>query len=252
MDNRDELQRRRQAMRLWLTDRPIQEILRRVQRSRAWLGKWRLRFQRKGWRGLRSHSRRPRQHAGAIARRIVRLIVQTRRRLARQPVGLSGPRAIRRELRQLGLGKRAPSLATIKRVLHAQGLSTPAVEPVPAYCPAPQTTLSGILHAIDWICRYLEHGPKVDAFHTLNLRTRACSQTIASDKSSATLRAHVLHTWKTLGIPHFLQLDNDAVFNGGYKAPRIFGQFVRLCLSPGIELIFLPVAEPNATATSNS
>ena len=54
----------------------------------------------------------------------------------------------------------------------------------------------------------------------------------------------MLHTWKTLGIPHFLQLDNDAVFNGGYKAPRIFGQFVRLCLSLGIELIFLPVAEP--------
>jgi hypothetical protein len=192
------------------------------------LGKWRQRFQRKGWRGLRSQPRRPRSNPKAYAARIVRLIVQTRRRLARQPVGLSGPRAIRRELRQLALGKRTPSLATIKRILHAHGLSTPAGEPVPAYCPAPQTMLGGILHAIDWTCRYLEHGAKVYAFHTLNLRTRACSQTIASDKSSATLRAHVFHTWKTLGIPHFLQLDNDAAFNGGYKAPRIFGQFVRL------------------------
>ena len=244
MDNRDELQRRREAIRLWLNDTPSQEILRRVQRSHAWLSKWRKRFRLKGWHGLRSRSRQPRHQAGAYSRRIVRLIVQTRRRLARQRVGLSGPRAIQRELRQTGLGKRTPSLATIKRVLHAQGLSTPAVEPTPAYCPAPQTTLGGILHAIDWTCRYLEHGPKVYAFHTLNLRTRACSQTIASDKSSATLRAHVLHTWKTLGIPHFLQLDNDAVFNGGYKAPRIFGQFVRLCLCLGIELIFLPVAEP--------
>ena len=244
MDIRDECQRRRQAIRLWLTDTPIPEILRRVQRSRAWLGKWRLRFQHQGWRGLRSHSRRPRRNPKAYSARIVRLIVQARRRLARQQVGLSGPRAIQRELRQSGLGKRTPSLATIKRVLHTQGLSTPPSEPAPAYCPAPQTTLGGILHAIDWTCRYLEHGPKVYAFHTLNLRTRACSQTIASDKSSATLRAHVLHAWKTLGIPHFLQLDNDAVFNGGYKAPRIFGQFVRLCLYLGIELIFLPVAEP--------
>jgi hypothetical protein len=41
-----------------------------------------------------------------------------------------------------------------------------------------------------------------------------------------------------------LQLDNDAAFCGGYKAPRIFGQFVRLCLSLGIELIFLPIAQP--------
>jgi putative transposase len=244
MDNRDELKRRRQAIRLWLTGTPPQEILRRVQRSRAWWSKWRKRFRLKGWRGLRSRSRRPRHQAGAYSRRIVRWIVQTRRRLARQRVGLSGPRAIQRELRQAGLGKRTPSLATIKRILHAQGLSTPVVEPAPAYCPTPQTTLSGVLHAIDWTCRYLEHGPKVYAFHTLNLRTRVCSQTIASDKNSATLRAHVLNSWKTLGIPHFLQLDNDAVFNGGYKAPRIFGQFVRLCLYLGIELIFLPVAEP--------
>lgn len=244
MDNRDELQRRRKAIRLWLNGTAPHEIVQRVQRSRAWLGKWRLSFQRQGWRGLRSHSRRPRRNPKAYAARIVRLIVQTRRRLARQRVGLSGPRAIQRELRQSGLGKRTPSLATIKRVLHAQGLSTPPSEPAPAYGPTPQTTLGGILHAIDWTCRYLEHGPKVYAFHTLNLRTRACSQTIASDKSSATLRAHALNTWQTLGIPHFLQLDNDAVFNGGYKAPRIFGQFVRLCLHLGIELIFLPVAEP--------
>ena len=192
MDNRDELQRRRQAIRLWLKDIPIREILRRVQRSCAWLGKWRQRFQRKSWRGLRSRCRRPRHNPKAYSARIVRLIVQTRRRLARQRVGLSGPRAIQRELRQAGLGKRTPSLATIKRVLHAQGLSTPPSEAAPAYCPAPQTTLGGILHAIDWTCRYLEHGPKVYAFHTLNLRTGACSHTIASDKSSVTLRAHVL------------------------------------------------------------
>ena len=54
-----------------------------------------------------------------------------------------------------------------------------------------------------------------------------------------------------------MQLDNDAAFAhvpgrrpgwagacGGYKTPRLFGQFVRLCLYLGIELIFLPVAEP--------
>jgi hypothetical protein len=104
--------------------------------------------------------------------------------------------------------------------------------------------LDGILHALDWTCRYLEDGCKVYAFHTLNLHTRACAQTIAADKSSQTVIRHAFHTWKTLGIPHFLQLDNDAAFCGGYKVPRIFGQFVRLCLYVGIELIFLPVAEP--------
>jgi putative transposase len=171
------------------------------------------------------------------------LIVQTRCRLANQKVGLLGARAIRRELRKV-LGKQAPSLATIKRVLHRYNLVSTATEVSPAYFPKPLRIVGGTLHAMDWTCRYLEDGPKVYAFHTLNLRTRACAQTIAADKSSDTVRRHCLHTWKTLGIPQFLQLDNDAAFCGGYKAPRIFGQFVRLCLYLNIELVFLPIAEP--------
>ena len=244
MDDRDELHRRRQAIRQWLKGARPKDIPGRVRRSRAWFNKWRQRFLRHGASSLRSRSRRPRRTPTACAPRIVRLIVWTRRRLARQRIGLIGPRAIRRELRQLSLGKQLPSLATIKRVLHTQGLIPHPANLPAAYCPVPLTSVTGALHALDWTCRYLEDGPKVYAFHTLNLRTRACVQTIAADKRTTTVVVHVLHTWKTLGIPGFLQLDNDAAFCGGYKVPQVFGQFVRLCLYLGIELIFLPVAEP--------
>jgi len=243
MDDKQEFRLRRQAMRLRVQGIPHKVILAKVQRSRAWLSKWQKRFERQGASGLRSHSRRPQHTPSACAPRIVRLIVQTRRRLVKQNVGLIGARAIRRELRKV-LGKQTPSLATIKRVLRTHDLVPRATEAAPAYFPKPLTTVDGTLQALDWTCRYLEDGPKVYAFHTLNLRTRACTQTIALDKSSDTVTRHCLDTWKTLGIPHFLQLDNDAAFCGGYKAPRIFGQFVRLCLYLGIELIFLPIAEP--------
>ena len=243
MDDKQELQRRRQAMRLRMQGVPHKSILKKVQRSRAWLSKWQKRFERQGTSGLRTHSRRPHHTPGVCSPRIVRMIAQTRRRLVKQKVGLRGARAIRRELRK-ELGKQTPSLTTINRVLQKRHLVSTPSENAPAYFPKPLMTINGILHALDWTCRYLEDGPKVYAFHTLNLRTRACAQTIAADKSSDTVIRHGLHTWKTLGIPHFLQLDNDAAFCGGYKAPRIFGQFVRLCLYLGIELIFLPVAEP--------
>jgi len=95
------------------------------------------------------------------------------------------------------------------------------------------------LHRTCGRCRCLEGGAKVYAFHTLNLHTRACAQTIAADKTTATVSHHALQTWKSLGIPTFLQLDNYAAFNGGYKVPRVFGQFVRLALYVGIELIRL-------------
>jgi len=243
MDEKQELRLRRKAMRLRVQGIPHQVILEQVQRSRAWLSKWQKRFEQYGISGLQSHSRQPHHTPTTCSARIVRLIVQTRRRLVKQPVGLIGARAIRRELYKV-LGKHTPSLPTIKRVLQTHGLVATPTEASPAYFPKPLTTVVGTLHALDWTCRYLEDGPKVYAFHTLNLRTRACTQTIAADKNSATVIGHCLNTWKTLGIPQFLQLDNDAAFCGGYKAPRIFGQFVRRCLYLGIELIFLPIAEP--------
>jgi len=243
MDEKQERRLRRQAMRLRLKGIKSKSILDTVQRSYFWLSKWQKRFDQQGASGLYSHSRQPHHTPTACSPRIVRLIVQTRRRLVKQPVGLIGARAIRRELRNV-LGKQTPSLPTIKRVLQTHGLVSTHTETSPAYFPKPLTTVVGTLQALDWTCRYLEGGPKVYAFHTLNLRTRACTQTIAADKSSPTVSRHCWQTWKTLGIPHFLQLDNDAAFCGGYKAPRVFGQFVRLCLYLGIELIFLPVAEP--------
>jgi putative transposase len=243
MDDKQELQRRQQAMRLRLRGIPHKTILEKIHRSRAWLSKWQKRFEQQGASGLHTRSRCPHHTPGACSPRIVRLIVQTRRRLVKQKVGLRGARAIRRELRKV-LDKQTPALATIYRVLQKCHLVSAPSEDAPAYFLKPLRRIDGILHAMDWTCRHLEDGPKVYAFHTLNLRTRACAQTIAADKSSATVVRHGLHTWKILGIPQFLQLDNDAAFCGGYKAPRIFGQFVRLCLYLGIELIFLPIAEP--------
>jgi putative transposase len=241
MDEKHERQLRRQAIRLWLQGVKPKSILQKVHRSYVWLSKWRKRFEQTGPQGLHSDSRRPHTTPRALPMRVVQLILRTRRRLAKQVAGLIGPRAIRRELRKV-LGQHAPSLTTIKRVLQThQVILVPAK---PAYFPKPLTTVTGVLQALDWTCRYLEDGPKVYAFHTLNLRTRACTQTIATDKSGPTVIGHCLTTWNPLGIPDFLQLDNDAAFCGGYKTPRLFGQFVRLCLYLGIELIFLPVAEP--------
>jgi putative transposase len=244
MDEKKEFRLRRKAIRMRLQSCAPQGILATVHRSRAWLSKWQKRFEQHGVAGLHSHSRRPHQTPTRYSPRMVQLIIQTRRRLVKQKVGLIGVRAIRRELRKVNGDTCLPSLSTIKRVLRRRGLIAKPSPPTRAYFPKPLHVVSGRLHALDWTCRYLEDGLKIYAFHTLNLHTRTCSQTIATDKSYETVRGHCLQTWKSLGIPQFLQLDNDAAFCGGYRAPRIFGQFVRLCLYLGIELIFLPIAQP--------
>jgi hypothetical protein len=244
MDEQKEYRLRRQALRLLLQGVKPSVVVRTVHRSRFWLAKWYSRFQDEGMRGLRSRSRRPRRIANKRSARIERVIVQTRRRLVKQTVGLIGAGAIERELQKLRLGRAMPSPSTIKRVLRSHHLIRQERAVLAAYFPAPREVLDGSLQALDWTNRDLPGGVKVYAFHTLDLRTRSCVQTISRDKSSATAMAHVQNTWKSLGIPRFLQLDNDAAFCGGYKTPRVFGQFVRLCLYVGVELIFLPVAEP--------
>ncbi len=240
MDEQGEFRLRRKAIRLHLSGLPLKTVLQTVRRSKAWFSKWLKRFDRFGITGLKSRTRRPHHQPTALTAPRVRAIIRIRQRLMRQAVGLIGSRAIQREFEQLG--GPVPSQTSIKRVLRRHGLVP--VPPAPSYFPRPLQVLDGVLQAMDWTCRYLEDGVKVYAFHTLNLRTRACAQTIAADKQGVTVTAHLLQTWQTLGIPAFLQLDNDAAFCGGYKTPRRIGQVVRLCLYLGIELIFLPVAEP--------
>jgi putative transposase len=245
MDEKAERRVRRTAIRLLILGKKWDEVLQRVQRSRGWLAKWRARFGSHGVAGLRSRSRRPRAHPRAWSRGMARVIVQTRHRLGRTTAGLIGARAIRHELRGIMPRRRLPSEATIHRVLRRAGVigsQPPRGDQV--YFPTPVEAVEGSIDALDWTCRYLRGGAKVYAFHTLNLRTRAMHQTLARAKELGTARQHVLAGWQLRGLPRFLQLDNDALFCGGYKSPRVFGQFTRLCLYVGIELIFLPFGEP--------
>ena len=244
MDEKLERRRRRKAIRLSLRGERSKVIGQAVSRSRTWLSKWRKRYARQGSAGLRSQSRRPHHTPSRVPARVRRLVERVRRQLVKRKVGLVGAPSIQHELRTHRLLRKIPSVATIKRILRAAKLSQRRKPPRAVYYPLPTATATYVLHAMDWTERYLTGGAKVYAFHTLDLQTRACAQTISTDKSYATVRAHALKTWKTLGIPDGLQMDNDGAFCGGYKAPRIFGQFVRLCLYLGIEPIFIPFGEP--------
>jgi hypothetical protein len=244
MDEKAERRLRRKALRWLCLGRKPGAVAKRLGRSRTWLAKWHARFAEHGPAGLRSQARQPRPRPHAWASGMVHLIVQTRKRLRKAPAGLIGARAIRHELKHLMPRRPLPSAATIYRVLQQTGLSAPPLPRTATYFPAPSEEVRGSLDALDWTCRYLEGGTKVYAFHTLNLRTRALHQTLARNKELRTAQAHVLDAWQIRGIPRFLQLDNDAIFCGGYKVERVMGQFPRLCLYVGVELIFLPFAEP--------
>jgi transposase len=244
MNEKQDGSRRKRAIRLWLKGIGSARILSIVSRSRAWLSKWKARYRQYGWKGLRSRSRQPHHSPHAYPSVVRRLIERAYRRVQKRRWGLRGLGAIRRELRVTYHLRRLPSVSTIRRVLRAAGVfkRRRPTKPAGVY-PQPRPTATYTIHAMDWTERFLRGGAKVYVFHTIDLITRACAQTIVPNKTAQSVRAHLQKVWKTRGIPQALQLDNDAAFYGSRRVPHHFGQVVRLCLYVGVEPIFIPVGE---------
>jgi len=53
-----------------------------------------------------------------------------------------------------------------------------------------------------------------------------------------------MRCWKTMGIPEFLQIDNELSFRGSNRYPRSLGIVLRVCLHYGITPVFIPIGEP--------
>lgn len=63
-------------------------------------------------------------------------------------------------------------------------------------------------------------------------------------KQDQKVASSLLRCWKAIGLPDYLQLDNELSFRGSNKHPRSFGIVLRLCLHFGVQPLFIPISEP--------
>jgi hypothetical protein len=63
-------------------------------------------------------------------------------------------------------------------------------------------------------------------------------------KQDRQIASSLLRCWKVVGLPDFLQLDNELSFRGSNRHPRSPGLVIRLCLYFGVQPVFIPIGEP--------
>jgi len=63
-------------------------------------------------------------------------------------------------------------------------------------------------------------------------------------KEDRQIASSLLRCWKAVGLPDFLQIDNELSFRGSNRHPRSPGLVIRLCLYFGVQPVFIPVGEP--------
>ena len=158
-----------------------------------------------------------------------------------------GAQAIRWEMDDL-LARPLPSVRTINRILHRNELThrrTGRYEPKGRKYPKLIGHKPNDVHQSDFVGPCYLAGPlRFYSLHSVDLASHRCAVEPLLFRSGAeTIRAFWA-SWMRLGMPKHQQVDNEGAFYGSPAHPRAMGNLIRLCLLYGIEVWFIPPAEP--------
>jgi len=217
--------------------------------SKSWLYKWVGRYDIKNSAWSQDHLRCPKNNPLRTSHEMEEIVKMIRLNLYNRGL-FCGAQAILWELEEQGVLP-LPSLRTINRILSRNKLTYKRTGSYEAKgTPYPQFPFKfpNQRHQADFVGpRHIRGAEGAIRFYSLNsvdLATGRCAiQPLLSRSGNAVYEAF-WESWTRLGMPQHLQVDNELVFCGSPKHPRGMGPLIRLCLSYGIELWFIPPSEP--------
>lgn len=92
--------------------------------------------------------------------------------------------------------------------------------------------------------RYLKNDGRFYSLNVIDICTHRIKINICRNKQDKTIALGLINSWKRLGIPDYIQLDNQLSFYGSNRYPHTLGYVIRLCLLHNIQPIFIPLHEP--------
>ena len=215
-------------------------------KSRFWLYKWLKRFAEDDVSWFEDHPRRPLVTPNCTSSEIEEIIKMIRLNLYNKDL-FCGAQAIFWEMEDLGI-ESLPSIRTINRILARNDLThrrTGRYEPKGTAYPALPASLPNQTHQADFVgpC-YLQGSIRFYSLNIVDTATVRCGLHPSLTMLSQVVLEGFWSTWKRIGIPQRVQIDNALSFFGSRRHPRGMGPLIRLCLHNNVEPWFIPMAEP--------
>jgi putative transposase len=245
MSNIDE-KFRRWAVQRYFNGEGASSICSSFGRSKRWFHKWVKRHDPDDPHWYRNRSRRPQHTPHKTSNEVEQVVKMVRLQLYNRNL-FYGAQAILWELQDLGI-KPLPSLRTINRILAREGLThrrTGVYVSKGRSYPKLPALMANQTHQTDLVGPCYLKGPiRFYSLNTVDLSTARCGINPSPSKAGQDIVDGLWETWKRMGIPDNIQIDNAMSFFGGYRHPRGMGPLIRLCLHNSVQPWFIPFSEP--------
>ncbi len=228
---------REKAIKRYENGESPKEIYQSLGKSKTWFFRWLKRYKLDGKDWAKSHSCKPHRSPKRIDKIMEQTVIETRKHLEKKLYSQIGALAISYNLNKQGII--SPPISMINKILRRNDLIHQKTKYIPKGVNYPSLAISrsNYLHQLDVVGpRYLKEDGR---FYSINLID-------AYDRRQnrlAIIKA-LICSWHTLGIPLYLQMDNQLAMRGSNHYPHSFGAVIRICLCMGIQPLFIPLAEP--------
>lgn len=241
----DVIELRKRAIKRYINGESPKEIYQSLGKGKTWFFKWLKRYRLDGKDWSKSQSRKPQKHPKRIDEVMERLVLETRQFLEKKLYAQIGALAIIYHLQKEGIVP--PPVSTVNKILKRNNRIHKRHRYVPKGANYPQLniTKSNHLHQLDVIGpRYLKEDGRFYSVNIIDAYDRKNSLNPDRRQNRQAICKALIACWHTLGIPCYLQMDNQLSLRGSNQFPHAFGAVIRLCLYMGVQPLFIPIREP--------
>lgn len=245
MANKNEYEVRKKAINRFLLGESPFQIYKDLGRTKPWFFKWLKRYNSGDPDWFADKSRAPHHSRNKISKELEEEIVETRSQLMQSKYCQVGANAINWELSKKEM--EPVPVSTINRVIKRRGL-TRRKERRPSKnknypdwgCDWPNR-----IHQADLVGpRYIKNHGRFYSFNLMDVYTHRAKINPIRTKQNQPISQALVESWRRLGVPEYLQMDNELSFRGSNRFPRSFGLVIRLCFYFHVVPIFIPIREP--------